>query len=112
MDEVRSAVNRIDNPAVVGRFITREARLFTDESVFRVRREQRFFDDFFCGLIDFRHHVVCTFTPDFDFIHIEAGFIDNQRSSAGGGKRRVKHRRHDFPSSFGSEMSKCLDTTE
>jgi hypothetical protein len=95
VDEVGRAVERIDDPGVVGAGAgPGGAGLLGQDRVLRIRGLQRVDDRRLGSVIDFGDEVAATLDGNADEIEVEAGAIDDRAGFAGRLDGRVQHRVH------------------
>ncbi|MNV28253.1 hypothetical protein D3C71_1194380 [compost metagenome] len=92
MDEVGGAVQRVDDPdkfRILGAVFA--ARLFGQDAVAGVGRQQRLDDDFFGRVVHFGHKVVDLLLRDPHRFHVKGRAVDDGAGGACGLDGHVKH---------------------
>ena len=92
VDEVGGAVQRVDDPDMVGVLgAVLAARFFGQDGMLGVGVEQRFDDDALGGLVYLGHKVVHLLLRNAHRFHIQGGTVDEGASGAGSLDGHVKH---------------------
>jgi hypothetical protein len=94
VDEVRGAVERVDDPLVLG-LVVRLAGFFGEDGVIGVGGLQRVDDRRFRCLVDLRDEIVVLFLADLNQVEIERRPVDDLRGAAGGLDGDVEHGMHE-----------------
>lgn len=94
VNEVRRAVERIDDPLEFG-CVARFAGFFGEDRMIGISGLQRFDDRVFRRLVDFRHEIVLLLLADLDQIEVERCAIDDLSGAASRLDSDVEHGMHE-----------------
>jgi hypothetical protein len=93
VDEVGRAVQRIDDPCVLG--VPHRAGLLGEHRVIRVGLQQRVDDRALGGMVDLGDEVGAALGADPDGVEVDARAVDDRAGLACGLHGRIEHRMHD-----------------